>query len=76
MEELVSIMSEIRDQLIELNSKIDNLTSYGINDISNIINAVEGIKDNLGSDLSDVCNRLDQIDSSLGFIDLSIQSNG
>ena len=75
MEELIMIMSEIRDQLVELNNKIDNLTSYGMNDISDIVNAVEGIKDNSGSDLSDVCNRLDQIDSSLGFIDLSIQSN-
>jgi hypothetical protein len=75
MDELVTIMSEIRDQLVELNNKIDNLTSYGINDISNIVNAVEGIKDNSGYDLSDVCNRLDQIDSSLSFIDLSIQSN-
>ncbi|AFQ42438.1 hypothetical protein [Desulfosporosinus meridiei] len=72
MDELIAIMSEIRDQLVELNSKIDSLTGYGINDISDIINAVDGIKGALGYDLTDVCSKLDQIDSSLGSIDSTI----
>lgn len=73
MEELLAVMIDIRDQLIELNSKMDNLTNCGSSDISDIVNAVEEIKGTTGYDLTDVCNKLDQIDVSLGTIDLSIQ---
>lgn len=74
MDELIAIMGEIRDQLVELNSKIDNLTSCGSNDISDIINAVEGIKGETGYDLTDVCHKLDTIDSSLSTIDSSLST--
>jgi hypothetical protein len=72
MDELITIMGEIRDQLEELNNKIDSLTSFGLNDISDIVSAVEGIKGSTGYDLTDVCSKLDQIDFSLSTIDSTI----
>lgn len=74
MDELISIMGEIRDLLAELNNKFDSLTSYGLNDISAVITAVEGIKGASSYDLTDVYNKLDQIDTSLSSIDFSIQT--
>jgi hypothetical protein len=71
MEELIDIMKEIRDQLVELNSKIDNLTSYGVyslsdipDGISEITNAIEGIKGEIGYDLTDIYNSLSNIEMS------------
>lgn len=51
MNELVSIMEEIRDLLFVMNNKLD--------DISSDINAIKG--DGLFDSLSDVCNKLDEI---------------
>jgi hypothetical protein len=51
-----------------LNNKIDSLTSFGLNDISDIVSAVEGIKGSTGYDLTDVCSKLYQIDFSLKLI--------
>lgn len=39
MEELLSVMMEIRDQLVELNSKMDVLTGGGSNSLSDITEA-------------------------------------
>lgn len=50
MEELVSVMMEIRDQLIELNSKMDVLTGHGSNSLSDITEAIESIKGSAGYD--------------------------
>ena len=74
MDDLIIIMGEIRDQLVKLNSKIDNLTSNDSYDISDIVRAVEGIEVTTSIDLTDVCNKLDVIDSSLGTIDSSLSS--
>ncbi|WP_407311766.1 hypothetical protein [Desulfosporosinus sp. SB140] len=72
MDELIGIMGEIRDLLAELNDKIDRLTDSGFTSISDLVNTVEGIKGAIGYDLTDVCNKLDQIDSSLSSIDSTI----
>lgn len=72
MDELLSVLTDIRDQLFELNSKIDSLTSFGVNDISDIVNAVNDIKGSVGYDLTDVCDKLDSIESSLGLIDSTL----
>jgi hypothetical protein len=72
MDELITIMGEIRDQLAELNNKIDNLTGCGSNNISDIVRVVEEIKGSTGYDLTDVCNKLDMIDLSLSSIDTTI----
>jgi len=71
MNELVSILEDIRDQLAHLNDRIDSLTGCGCHNISDIVEAMESIK-GVGYDLSDVCSRLDSIDSSLSSIDTTI----
>lgn len=72
MDELVSIATEIRDLLVELNNKIDALTGDGTNDLSDVVSAVEGLKGGKGYDLSDVCAKLDELDSSLTSISFSV----
>ena len=68
MEELISVMLEIRDQLIELNSKMDVLTGYGSNDLSVITDAIEDIKGPTGYDLTDIHSCLSDIELSLSSI--------
>lgn len=72
MEELISIMMEIRDQLIELNSKMDVLTGYESNSLSDITEAIESIKGSTGYDLTDIHSSLSNIESSLSSIDLTL----
>lgn len=67
MEELISVMMEIRDQLIELNSKMDVLTECGSNSLSDITEAIEGIKGSAGYDLSDIHSSIDSIKGSTGY---------
>jgi len=65
VEELLSVLIEIRDQLFELNSKINNLTGFGSNDLSDIVTAVDNIRGGTGYDLADVCQKLDAIDLTI-----------
>ncbi|RNC29236.1 MAG: hypothetical protein AWM53_00885 [Candidatus Dichloromethanomonas elyunquensis] len=67
MEELLSVMMEIRDQLIELNSKMDVLTGGGLNSISDITEAIESVKGPAGYDLSDVHSSIESIKGSTGY---------
>jgi hypothetical protein len=70
MDQLLTVLTEIRDQLTELNSKIEDLTCHGTSNLSDIVAAVDGIKG--GYDLSDIHSQLSVIDSSLGSIDTSL----
>jgi hypothetical protein len=47
MDELIIIMREIRDQLAELNNKIDRLTSFGSYDLTSICNKLDIIDTSL-----------------------------
>lgn len=76
MEELIAVMGEIRDQLAELNNKIDVITGFGSNDITDIVESVRDIKGAIGYDLTDVCEKLDEIKLSLSTIDVSISCIG
>ncbi|MDD4495626.1 MAG: hypothetical protein PHV32_15025 [Eubacteriales bacterium] len=72
MEELISVMMEIRDQLIELNSKMDVLTGGGSSSLSDIIEAIESIKGPAGYDLTDIHSSLSNVESSLSSIDMTL----
>lgn len=61
MDELISILTDIRDQLADLNKKIDTLTGYGTDSISDISGKLEDIE-----------SSLEDINSSLGTIDMTI----
>jgi hypothetical protein len=67
VEELISVMMEIRDQLIELNSKMDVLTGGGLSSLSDIIEAIESIKGPAGYDLSDLHSSIESIKGSTGY---------
>ena len=72
MEQILSVLTEIRDQLVELNSKIDDLTGNGTNNITDVVNVIDGIKGAAGYDLTDIYNQLDTIDSSISNLDTTI----
>lgn len=72
MDELLSVLMEIRDKLDELNNKIDIITGYGSDGISSIVSAIEDIRGGGGYDLTDVCDKLETIDASLVTIDSTI----
>jgi len=66
MDELIAVMEEIRDLLSEINDKMDNLTSYGTCGLSDVVDAVEGVKGPAGYDLTDIHSNLSSIiDSNL-----------
>lgn len=61
MDELISILTDIRDQLADLNNKIDALTGYGTDNISDICGK-----------LDDVNSSLENVNSSLSTIDMTL----
>lgn len=61
MDELISILTDIRDQLADLNNKIDALTGYGTDNISDICGK-----------LDDVNSSLENVNSGLSTIDMTL----
>lgn len=61
MEELISVMEEIKDLLFEMNGKLDDIH----NDISEI--STNGVYN-----ISDICNKLDEISGGINDINLTI----
>lgn len=80
MEELVSVLEEIRDQLVSLNEKVDKLTVYettDLDDVKNgIIEAISSIMGSSGYDLTDIYNELSTLETELSSIDTSITMLG
>lgn len=72
MEELLQILIEIKNELVDMNLKLDTLTDYGTESLGNINASIEGIKGNTKYDLTDIHGSLDNIESALSIIDLSI----
>lgn len=65
MEELISILTDIRDQLADLNNKIDTLTGHGKYSILDICGKLE----DLDSSLEDINSALGTIDATLTMMD-------
>jgi len=74
MEELVSVMEEIRDQLVLMNSKLDMISmdidaikGVGLNNsISDVYDKMEEIiGTGLYNSLSDVCDKLDNVETAI-----------
>ncbi|MBP2028757.1 prefoldin subunit 5 [Acetoanaerobium pronyense] len=74
MKELVDVLLEIRNQLEELNSKIDGLTSSGTTSLDEVVNAIEDLKNNNGYELGDIKTKLAFIDTAVDSIETSISS--
>jgi|GEM_PF-4742999 len=68
MDELISVLMDIKEQLVNLNNKIDTLTGYGADSISDIC----GKLNDIDFSLNIINSSLDTIDSSLGTIDMTI----
>ena len=74
MEELVSVMEEIRDQLILMNNKLDTISmdidtikGVGIyNSISDVCDKMDEIVGTgLYKSISDVCDKLDSVETAI-----------
>ena len=66
MEELVSVMEEIRDLLSEINYKLDKL--------DDIENAIQEISSNGVYGINDVCSAMGNIETSLTTIESSLSN--
>lgn len=66
MEELVSVMEEIRDLLSDINIKLDKL--------DDIHDAIQEISLNGVYSLSDVCSSMEIVESSLSIIESSLST--
>ena len=66
MDEIVLIMTEILGELREINSKLDDIKGYGIdNSITDICSKLDDLKGSGINSIDDVCDKLDRIESSI-----------
>lgn len=65
MEELVAVMQEIKDLLIDINSKLDTVCTEGMICAENIFDTVNDIRDNIDTPADAICSKLDDITSAI-----------
>ena len=65
MEELISVMAEIRDLLVSIDSKLDDIRGLGINSIDDICDKLDDIRGSGLSSLDDVYSKLADIDMTI-----------
>ena len=67
MDELVSVMQDILAELQEMNSKLDEIKGYGLdNSISDLASKLEDIKGTgLYKSLSDVCDKIESLETTI-----------
>lgn len=65
MEELVAVMQEIKDLLIDINSKLDTVCTEGMICAENIFDTVSDIRDNIDTPADAICSKLDDITSAI-----------
>ena len=65
MEELISVMAEIRDLLIDIDEKLSDIRGAGTSSIDDVCNKLDDIRGTGINSIDDVCNRLDTIDFTI-----------
>lgn len=65
MEELVAVMQEIKDLLIDISSKLDNVCTDSSICVENIYDTVNDIRDNNENSADAICSKLDDITSAI-----------
>lgn len=76
MEQLLDVLLDIKSVLVDINFNVECLTG-SVNDVKEAIDELKG--DALYNNISDVCNKLDNIETEIQNVDLSVQaisSNG
>ena len=68
MNELLMVMVEIRDLLISIDGKLDDIRGSGLNSIDDVCNELATIRGTGINSIDDVCNKLDNIDLSITLI--------
>lgn len=65
MDEMITLLEEIRDLLSEMNSKLDDIKGIGIySSIADVCDKLDAISGSGLNNLDDVCNKLDDIKGS------------
>jgi len=80
MDELVTVMENILVELQLINSKLDDIRGSGVNSLDDVCNGLtdiqESVKDLAGSGLyntlSDVCDKIDSLESTASSIESTI----
>ena len=65
MDEMVAILEQIRDLLVEMNEKLDDIKGYGVDtSISDVCDKLDTISGMGIYTLSDVCSKIDEVKGS------------
>lgn len=65
MDEMITLLEEIRDLLVEMNDKLDDIKGYGVNtSISDVCDKLDTISGMGIYTLSDVCSKIDEVKGS------------
>ena len=80
MDALISVLLDIKMELEKMNDKLDAITCYGTRTFDDVCDKIEETNNKLEdlrgtglyNSVSDICDKLDTIDTSLTCIDLKI----
>lgn len=62
MDDMIALLGEIRDLLVEMNGKLDDIKGYGIyTSISDVCDKLDAISGSGLNNLDDICNNQDSI---------------
>lgn len=62
MDDMITLLGEIRDLLVEMNGKLDDIKGYGADtSISNVCDKLDAISGSGLSNLDEVCNKIDEL---------------
>lgn len=67
MDDMIALLEQIRDLLMEVNEKLDDIKGYGAyNSISDVCDKIDGVAGSgLFNSISDVCDKLDTLDTTI-----------
>jgi len=61
MEELIVVMKEIRELLVGIDSKLNDMRGSGFNSIDDICEKLDGIHGDGYRSITDICDKIDEI---------------
>ena len=65
MDELISVMEEIRDLLNDIDSKLDDIRGNGLSSISDVCDKLDDIRGSGLYSIEDVCSKLDNVETAI-----------
>ena len=69
MDEMITLLGEIRELLVEMNGKLDDIKGYGIyTSISDVCDKLDSISGSGFNNLDEVCNKIDELKEAVNSV--------